>query len=61
MKTVKTGDITHVVTYACTQFTVCGKKLESDSSFIEKKSLWEINCPKCKRILSPYKEFTSAK
>jgi len=55
MKTVTIDKTIHVVTYQCIKKTVCGKPLPDDPSFLERKSLWETTCNKCKKILSPLK------
>lgn len=55
MKTVTIDKVIHVVTYQCTNSAVCGKPIPADSSFLERKSLWETTCNKCKKILSPLK------
>lgn len=55
IKTVTIDKVIHVVTYQCTNTAVCGKPIPADSSFLERKSLWETTCNKCKKILSPLK------
>jgi len=56
MKTVTINKMIHVVTYQCGKNTVCGKLIPADASFLERKSLWETTCAKCKKILSHLKQ-----
>lgn len=55
MKTIKIDEIIHVVTYQCGKRTLCNKPLPENPSFVDRKSLWEATCYKCKSILSPLK------
>lgn len=55
MKTVTIGKTIHVTAYQCEKSTVCGVLIPENPSFLERKSLWETTCAKCKRILSPKK------
>lgn len=55
IKTVTVDKVIHVVTYQCTKSAVCGKPIPENSPFLERKSLWETTCNKCKKILSPLK------
>lgn len=55
IKTIAIDQTIHVVTYQCYNKTVCGKAIPANPSFIERKSLWETTCNKCKKILSPIK------
>jgi len=55
MKTIIIDEIIHVVTYQCINRTVCGKIIPVNPMFLERKSLWETTCSKCKKILSPLK------
>ena len=55
IKTVTIDSMIHVVTYACGNRTLCNKPIPENSSFLERKSLWETTCNKCKKILSPLK------
>lgn len=55
IKTVTIEGTIHVVTWACGKNTLCNKLIPPNSTFIERKSLWESNCGKCKKILSPLK------
>lgn len=55
IKTVKINNTIHVVTYACGNKTLCNKSIPENPTFVEKKSLWETTCNKCKKILSPLK------
>ena len=55
IKTVTIDGVIHVVTYQCLKNAVCGKLVPLGASFLERKSLWETTCNKCKKILSPLK------
>ena len=56
MKTVTIGKTIHVITYQCEKSIVCGAPIPENPAFLERKSLWETTCAKCKRILSPLKK-----
>lgn len=51
MKTVTIEKMIHVVSYSCNKNTVCNTLIPENSSFMERKSLWETTCAKCKKIV----------
>lgn len=53
MKTVTIDKTIHIVTYSCSNITLCNKKIPANAVFVERKSPWESNCNKCKKIISP--------
>lgn len=55
IRTVTIDGTIHVVTRSCGKNTVCNKPIPENPSFLERKSLWETTCNKCKKILSPLK------
>jgi hypothetical protein len=53
MKMVKVGELIHVVTYSCGNRTLCNTLIPKGTDTMEKKSVWEATCAKCKQIASP--------
>lgn len=53
MKMVKIGELIHILTYACGNRTVCNTSVPKNTDVMEKKTVWEATCPKCKQIVSP--------
>lgn len=61
MRAIRLKEFIHIVAYSCNKFTLCNKTIEIGQTIIEKSTVWEITCPRCKKLVSPYKEYASSR